>query len=166
MKLQTIYLDTSVINFLFADDAPELKEITIDFFDNFIRPMRYDTFISRFVIAEIEDMLNEEKKNKLLKVVDDYRLELLELHDIDEIQFLADKYVEAGIIPVKKINDAYHIAVSVINQIDYLVSWNYKHLANVKKERLIHLVNLANNYTHEIRIITPLELIDYGNENI
>jgi len=32
MIKSTIYLDTSVINFLFADDAPEKKEITMDFF--------------------------------------------------------------------------------------------------------------------------------------
>ena len=31
----SIYLDTSVINFLFADDAPEKKEVTVDFFNNF-----------------------------------------------------------------------------------------------------------------------------------
>ena len=33
----SIYLDTSVINFLFADDAPEKKEVTVDFFNNFIK---------------------------------------------------------------------------------------------------------------------------------
>jgi len=32
-----VYLDTSVINFFFADDAPDLKMATIDFFDNFIK---------------------------------------------------------------------------------------------------------------------------------
>ncbi|MFH1051262.1 MAG: hypothetical protein V1779_10095 [bacterium] len=48
-----IYLDTSVINFLFADDAPEKKEITIDFFENFVNMNFYQTFISAYVIEEI-----------------------------------------------------------------------------------------------------------------
>ncbi|MFH1004843.1 MAG: hypothetical protein V1781_05045 [Bacteroidota bacterium] len=47
-----IYLDTSVPNFLFADDAPEKKDITIDFFENFIGKGKYHAFISEFVIAE------------------------------------------------------------------------------------------------------------------
>ncbi len=34
MKKLKVYLDTSVINFLFADDTPELKTATIDFFEN------------------------------------------------------------------------------------------------------------------------------------
>ena len=45
-----VYLDTSVINFLFADDAPEKKEITIDFFDNFIKTGIYKPYISNFVL--------------------------------------------------------------------------------------------------------------------
>ena len=62
--------------------------------------------------------------------------------------------------------DAYHIAICTISNINFLVSWNYKHLANINKEKKIKILNLENNYNHELRIITPLELIDYGNENI
>jgi len=58
--------------------------------------------------------------------------------------------------------DALHIAVSVVKDIDYLVSWNFHHLANVNKERLVKAANLEMGYKNEIRIITPLELIDYG----
>ena len=49
----SLYLDTSVINFLFADDAPEMKNITVDFFNNFISKGVYRTFISEFVLQEI-----------------------------------------------------------------------------------------------------------------
>ena len=45
---------------------------------------------------------------------------------------------------------------------DYLVSWNYKHLANINKENRVRLVNWELGYRHDIRIITPLELVDYG----
>jgi hypothetical protein len=57
------------------------------------------------------------------------------------------------------------IACAVINQIDYLVSWNYRHLANVNRERMVLATNLELGYLDKFRIITPLELIDYGNEN-
>jgi len=45
---------------------------------------------------------------------------------------------------------------------DFLVSWNYKNIANINREKRIKILNLENNYTHDFRIITPLELIDYG----
>ena len=73
-----IYLDTSVINFLFATDAPEKRDITIDFFDNFIRTGKYETFISEFVIAEIEDTKNEEKRTQLLNVIREYPIDFIE----------------------------------------------------------------------------------------
>lgn len=46
MKKIKIYLDTSVINFLFADDSPEKKEITEQFFDLFIKTGIYETYFN------------------------------------------------------------------------------------------------------------------------
>lgn len=50
MNKLKIYLDTSVINFLFADDAPEFKEITKDFFEKYVT--EYDVYISDIVIFD------------------------------------------------------------------------------------------------------------------
>jgi hypothetical protein len=61
----TIYLDTSVINFLFADDSPEKKEITVDFFDNFVKLGIYDTYITEYVIAEINQTTDNEERLRL-----------------------------------------------------------------------------------------------------
>lgn len=158
----SIYLDTSVINFLFADDAPEKKEVTVDFFNNFIKTGIYQTNISVFVIEEILQTKDESKKESLLKVITDYNINIIEPENIMGIDELADLYITNSVIPEKKKFDALHIACSVIHHIDYLVSWNYKHLANINRERKIISVNLANNYLNAIRIITPLELIDYG----
>jgi hypothetical protein len=157
-----IYLDTSVINFLFADDAPEKKSITIDFFDNFIKSGRYNTYISSFVIEEISKTDNDEKRDRLLNVMNSYPIELLDIAD-GEIERLAMQYTTAGVIPAKKIFDALHVSISTIYQIHFLVSWNYKHLANVNREQRIRQVNIANHYFHDLRIVTPLELIDYDN---
>ena len=52
-----LYLDTSVPNFLFADDSPEKMEVTIDLFNNFLKPSIYLAYISPVVIAEIEETL-------------------------------------------------------------------------------------------------------------
>jgi len=159
-----IYLDTSVPNFLFAEDSPEKMEITLDLFNNFIRPSIYRSFISPVVIAEIDETKDNDKRIKLLNIFKEFPIEVLDYFETEEveIQEIADKYIENKIIPEKKISDALHIAICVIKGMDYLVSWNYKHLANINKENRIKLLNWELGYRHELRIITPLELMDYG----
>jgi hypothetical protein len=92
----------------------------------------------------------------------------LEINDSEatEIQELAEKYIEMKIIPERKLADALHIAICVIKGIDYLVSWNYKHLANVNREHKIKILNWDLGYRIDLRIITPIELVDYGSESI
>ena len=135
MKKLKIYLDTSVINFLFADDAPEKKEVTIDFFENYVGKKLYDVYISEVVISEIMDTDNEEKRQKLLNVIIKYPINFVEKSISDEIIRLANLYLDENILPKKSETDAYHIAISVVNQIDILLSWNYKHLANFSKKK-------------------------------
>lgn len=159
MKKYKIYLDTSVINFLFADDAPEKMEITIDFFENFIKTGIYDTYVSDFVIAEILDTRDNSKKEKLLQVIEKYRISFIEISEQEKVTSLANEYIQKGIIPEKKIADAFHIAICVLEQLDFLVSWNYKHMANVKKESEVKNISIQNNLDDKLRIITPTELI-------
>jgi hypothetical protein len=163
LRKSRIYLDTSVISFLYADDAPDKRIATVEFFRDFINPGVYETYISDFVVAEIENTRDLKRKQKMLDVINEYSINFLELDNQNELDELAAKYVNAGIIPEKKLLDAYHIAVAVTNEINILVSWNYKHLANLNRERRINIVNLANNYGDKLRIVTPLELMDYEN---
>jgi predicted nucleic acid-binding protein len=163
MTKSTIYLDTSVINFLFADDAPEKKEITVDFFENFVRLGLYDTFITEYVIAEINQTADDEQRNQLLKVIENYPIEILPVEKIEEIGMLAQNYLDNEIMPPKKLFDALHVAFCVVAKIDYLVSWNFKHLANINRERRILAKNYELGYIHPLRIITPTELTGYGN---
>ena len=156
-----IYLDTSVISFLYADDPPEKQEITIDFFDNFIKTGIYQAIISEFVLQEIENTGNEKLREKLKAAVIDYPIEIISVNKEDEIQRMALAYISDGVIPPKKLLDALHVAVCTIKSINFLVSWNYKHLANINRERRILSVNLENNYINPLRIITPIELINY-----
>ena len=109
-----MYLDTSVINFLFADDAPDLKAATIDFFDNFIKTAIYETYISEYVLLEINKTTDKEKREELLEVVEQYPIELIEIIRKNEIEFLADEYIRNNIIPINKKLDALHVAVSTV----------------------------------------------------
>jgi len=160
----TIYLDMSVINFLFAEDAPQFQSITKEFFKDFIQKEIYDSKISEIVIREIRETRNEKKRNQLLSVVEEYSLKFADLSKFSEIQNLAQLYVDSRIIPAKKYADALHIAITVVNKLDFLVSWNFQHLANENRERRILALNAQHNYTHPLRIITPLTLMDKGNK--
>jgi predicted nucleic acid-binding protein len=161
-----IYLDTSVPNFLFADDSPEKKEVTVDFFENFINKGKYKAFISALVITEIENTQNPIKRLQLIESLRKYPIEIISLDNFDEVEKLAQKYIQSGVIPEKKIMDALHVAVCTIYGINILVSWNFKHLANIQREYKIRSVNFQNNFFNDLRIITPMEMIDYGNEDI
>lgn len=161
MKKTKIYLDTSVINFLFAEDAPEKKEITISFFNNVISTGIYEVFISRFVIEEILKTEDENKKNQLLDTIKSYPVDIINTDNAEtEIDSLSEIYIEKKVIPASKKMDALHVAACVLLEIDFLVSWNYKHLANVNREKKILLINQSLNYNYPFRIVTPENLFD------
>ncbi len=162
MAKPTIYLDTSVINFLYADDAPEKKEITVAFFDDFISKSLYETFITEYVLDEINQTYNEQDRNRLLEAVQNHPITILPLKNSKEVVSLAKIYLASGILPPKKIFDALHVACCTVSKIDYLVSWNYKHLANINRERRILAKNYELGFMHSLKIITPFELIGYG----
>ena len=164
MKKFKIYLDTSVINFLFADDVPEFKMITKEFFEFVKIGDRYDVFISDVVINEIGKTSDETKRYNLLSIIERYQLTKLPNDRDSEINTLAEVYLDKGIIPRAKIEDALHIAYTVVFEIDVLLSWNFKHLANIKCEKMVLITNIENGYNYPIRIITPME-VDYEDDD-
>jgi predicted nucleic acid-binding protein len=70
MKKLAIYLDTSVLNFLFADDAPEKRDITREFFEQ-LKEKKHDAYVSDVVVDEISKA-DPDKRDALLKIIADY----------------------------------------------------------------------------------------------
>lgn len=157
MRKLKLYLDTSVWNFFFADDAPRERDVTKDFFD-LIQRGYYEVYISEVVLDEIRDA-PETKKNQLLGLIEKYNP--IELEVTSEVKDLAVKYIEKKIVPEKKENDALHVAIATVNEVDALVSWNYHHLANLRKAELFHGANLEERYLKRIEIVTPMEVSSY-----
>jgi len=151
----------SVINFLFADDAPEKRDITREFFQRYVKPRIHEVWISDVVMDELRRTKDPNQRTLLLKVVQDYRLSILPQEPFAEIVTLAVAYVRKVVIPRKKYEDALHIAVSTVHEVDALISWNFQHLANLSKERQVVMVNQANGYFYPLRITTPLEVMSY-----
>jgi hypothetical protein len=157
MKKLKVYLDTSIINFLFADDTPDFKRVTEDLFENFIKKGIYDTRVSEVVFDEINRTESEDKRLKLLKVIMDYKIPFDNYND--DAERLAGIYIKEGIIPVKKYDDARHIGLSTTNNFDVLLSWNFKHLANINKRNKIKLINEREGYYYPLDLVTPIQLL-------
>ena len=155
MKKLLIYLDTSVLNFLFADDAPEKRDVTVEFFEG-IRAGRYEAFVSDAVIDEIVKA-HPAKRQLLLGAIQEYGIGFLEV--TDEVVAFAGRILEAGIVPQAKTQDALHIAVAVCNGADVLLSWNFKHLANINKERLVRALCLMEGFSDKIEMRDPMGVI-------
>jgi predicted nucleic acid-binding protein len=149
MKKIKLYLETSVWNFLFADDAPDKKKDTVLFFDEVIKE-DYEIFISELVVAEIM-RAPEPKRSALLKEIEKYEPEELEISS--EVDILANKYAEAGFVPSKAFDDLLHVAVATVNNIDFLVSWNLSHIVRARSIIEINRVNVAEGY-RELKICT------------
>lgn len=102
MKKLKIYLDTSVISHLKADDVPEKMESTRKMWVEMVDGI-YKVFISRLVIAEIDDC-PEPKRTELFQFLS--TLKYSEILVDDETYQLAQEYIRHGIIPAKYEDDA------------------------------------------------------------
>ncbi|MHA1521502.1 MAG: hypothetical protein ACTSRK_15070 [Promethearchaeota archaeon] len=67
--------------------------------------------------------------------------------------------MEQGAIPLKYAEDALHIAIAANNNMDYLLSWNFKHIVKLKTKNIVRLVNTIVKIS-QIEIITPAELLE------
>ena len=153
MKKLKLYIETSVWNFLFAEDAPEKMRDTKRFFEE-VASGEYELFISELVIEEIDDA-PELLKSRLLAAIADLEPEKLEI--TGEIRQLASKYAESRVVPQKAYRDIVHLAAATVNNIDFLVSWNLAHIVRMKTKVGINAVNATEGY-RDIQICTVMEV--------
>jgi predicted nucleic-acid-binding protein len=76
---------------------------------------------------------------------------------------LATEYIKEKVVGQTSFDDCIHIATATINNIDILVSWNFKHIINIERIRGYNAINHRNGYqTLDIR--SPKDIINYENE--
>jgi len=150
MKKLRIYLDTSVIGGCFDKEFDLASNKLFNFFEE----SKYIPVVSDVVVLEIERApQNIENKLKALK-----NLEIISINK--EIETLAKEYILKEIITVKYAEDALHIAAATISKADVLVSWNFKHIVNLKKIKSFNTINIKMGYGN-LEIRTPQEVIEY-----
>ena len=74
------------------------------------------------------------------------------------VKELADAYLQNKVLPPKARRDAQHIAFATVNELDYVVSWNLRHIANVRRQEKVNAINRLNGYKKDLQLITPMEV--------
>lgn len=152
-----IYLETSIISYLTALPSRDIitaarQEITREWWQK--RRERFDLYVSEFVIAEAR--LGDVRWAQLrLQALED--IALIQL--TEDAALLAEELVAKGPLPEKAALDALHIAAAVSGGVDYLLTWNFKHLANASMRSKIEAMCRLRGYEPCI-ICTPEELLE------
>jgi len=155
MVRNTIYLDTSALNFFFEDKDLEKANSTRELFRE-IRNGKFNAYISELVLREI-GRTQGQKRERLLSLINTYKIPWLEV--TPECIELTEKYMGRKLFPSKYRDDGLHIAIATVHQIDIVVSWNLRHMVKLRTRREVKVVNISEGYK-EIEICTPMEVIE------
>ena len=151
-----VYLETSVISYLTARPSRDLitaahRQITHEWWENYTP--QYDLFISQLVIQEVTAG-DVQAATRRLQVLND--LPLLAIQE--DARTLTRLLVQQGGLPARAVEDALHIAIATVHGMDYLVTWNCKHIANATTRNTITDICQAQGYEPPV-ICTPEELM-------
>ena len=157
MKKLKLYLDTSVISHLDASDTPEKMQDTLKLWEE-IKSGLYDIVISDVVMEEIARCAEPKRGNLLnsLAEINCFRATIT-----DEIRAIAEQIVSLGILNEKSRDDCLHIGTAIVNQCNYIVSWNFKHMVNIKTINGVRAITSLGGY-NSIDIIQPTMLVEKG----
>ncbi len=149
-----IYLETTVPNFLFADDAPQKRDATLVFW-NWLKLGTEEIYTSERVLQELY-RTTPEKQKKMLAALQELELTVLQA-DTKAVAF-ADPLIARGVIPIRFYEDALHIAIAVVNEMDVLASWNLQHIVKLKTMTAVNELCDARRLRPP-RILTPEEIV-------
>ena len=157
MRTQKVYLETTLFNFYFDEDRDAHAD-TVKLFEE-IADGKYDAYTSTYVTDELENA-PEKKRDKMMGLITEYNIAVLA--PADEAVKMADIYVAEGIIPQKYRTDGLHIAIATVNDLDIIVSMNFKHIVKRKTILATGKINNLNGY-RAIEIYSPMEVVDDEN---
>ncbi|MCL1472191.1 type II toxin-antitoxin system VapC family toxin [Argonema antarcticum] len=153
---ETVYIETSVLGYLTARSTKNLIiagniEVTRDWWE--LRRSAFTLYISQVVLTEAAQGDPEIAAQRLEAV---RGLSLLEV--TEAVEDLAAQFMKRSNLPSKASDDAIHIALATVNSLNYLLTWNCKHIANAQIQRKLLEISSNSGYTLPI-ICTPLELM-------
>ena len=151
-----VYIETTVISYLTSRPSRDLRvaayqQATQEWWKD--RKSAFDLYASQLFVQEASQGDDEAAKLRLKKL-DEVKL----LDATDEALQLAKLMIERNLIPKTVAEDAAHIAIATVNAMDYLLTWNFKHIANAVIRGKVEALCRSEGYIPPI-ICTPEELI-------
>lgn len=152
-----VYIETTIISYLAARPSRDLiiaghQQISHEWWQ--LSRHHFTVVSSQLVVSEASAGDPELASARLAFLTE---LTLLEI--TEEALKLAQRLLQAKAIPQEFPEDALHIAVAVVNGVEYLLTWNYKHLANAAMRNKIETTCRALGYEPTV-ICTPEELLE------
>ncbi|MBK9266389.1 MAG: type II toxin-antitoxin system VapC family toxin [Polyangiaceae bacterium] len=151
----TLYVETTIISYLTSRPSHDLvraahQQVTRDWWD---ARSAFDLYISQFVLDEAGAGDLEASQRRLAA------LEGIALLDVvSEARLLAAEILRLGGMPAKAYVDALHVAVAAAHGIDYLLTWNCKHIANPAMRGKVEMICRATGFEAPV-ICTPVEFM-------
>lgn len=156
MAKAKIYLETTIPSYLTARPSRDLikaaqQEMTWEWWEH---RERFELYISQLVVAEARrgDPNAAAERLKVLNGIPS-------LHVTDEGRELAEQLLRRVPLPENAAADAAHIGVAAIHGLDYLLTWNCRHLANASLRHKIEFVCQDEGWEAPV-ICTPNELLE------
>jgi len=157
--MAALYIETTIVGYLTARSGSDVifqarQELTRRWWDH--RRSDYDLFVSQFVLNEAGagDPTAAAERLQLLD-----GLPLLDAGHSD-VDRLADLLVDQHLLPSKARADAQHVAVATVFGVDYLLTWNCKHIANADRLPLIYSTLRGESFNPPL-IVTPEEFSNH-----
>lgn len=151
-----VYIETTVVSYLVARPSNDItvssrQQATQRLWEEYSDAFEFVT--SEIVLGEAErgDPREARRRTAMLDNLRELRLS-------PESTAFAHELIDAGAVPMQFLADAQHIAIAVVHSIEYLVSWNYKHIVNETKRQHIIDVCLTAGY-QPTTVCTPEALI-------
>jgi predicted nucleic acid-binding protein len=160
MKKLKIYIDTSAIGYLDEQTSPkEMAEMKMLW--DAIKQGEYTVVISPVVVEELGANKNKTKRDVLFDYLRQIKYEVAETND--EIHSIAQSIIKNGILTEKSYNDCLHIACAIHSNCDCLVSFNFKHLVNIRTIKGVRAISNLQG-SGNIDIVSAITLIQKGDE--
>jgi hypothetical protein len=155
---QKIYLETTMFNFPFVPDKTGYAGLKADTREIFalIKEGKYEPYTSVYALEELKETEQTERRENMLSLVDEYGITVLPADD--RVEQLAALYIAEGAVPPGYPEDAAHIAITTLYELDFMVSLNFEHIAREWTLQKVDTVNVREGLKR-IGIYRPAEVL-------
>jgi PIN domain len=156
-RIGRVYVETTVVSYLASRPSRDLRlaahqQLTLEWWDR--RRASFELFVSQLVVEEAGAGDSTAAARRLSF------LDGVALLDMTEPSLaLAERLLSEGAVPRGSEEDALHIGLAAVHGMDYLLTWNFKHIANATMRSRIEVACVRAGYAFPV-ICSPEELLE------